>query len=382
MAETEELALYIHYPWCIQRCPYCDFNAHGITGIEGRNKSTQDLSAEWAHALRTNLQSDLPIVEQKALTSLYIGGGTPSLIHPHDLESVLEAVKQWQPIDGIEVTMECNPGSIEHFDLQSYADIGINRLSLGVQSLDALQLHNLGRIHNAEQALTIIEKSLATFDRVNVDLMYGLPQQSAEEAVQDIEQVLSLGVRHLSWYQLTIEPSTPFYTQNLVLPTEEVLLETEEQARSVINRYGLHQYEVSAWSSDKHQCRHNLNYWRFGDYLGIGPGAHSKIGVQRWACLKQPRSWLEHPSKKVLTRTLSEHDLKLEFLMNALRLSEGFYFADYECATGLTFAGSELASTIDYLAEQGVMVVDESSCVLSSRGQKILDLVLTALVPT
>ena len=324
-------ALYIHYPWCIKKCPYCDFNSH-----------TQDktLETSYINALIKDLKNDLELVKGRTLSSIFFGGGTPSLMSVQSIEKILNAVSKYgQLADNIEITLEANPGTLEAGRFQGYRQAGVNRLSIGVQSFDNQQLKNLGRIHNKQQAIKAIESAIsAGFTQVNLDLMYALPHQTQQQALADLTQACAFGTTHLSWYQLTIEPNTLFYNKPPVLPEHDQLWEIQQAGQNYLQTKGFKQYEISAYSQIGAQCQHNLNYWSFGDYLGIGAGAQAKISqqnqiIRRWK-KKNPRDFIQGPAIAG-ENSLNQSDLILEFMMNALRLTQGIEKKRFIETTGL-----------------------------------------------
>ncbi len=345
LTELPPLSLYIHTPWCIRKCPYCDFNSH---------TSKQIPETAYLQALLADLDSDRQYIQRRPLRSIFIGGGTPSLLSPEFYKTLLANINDkmdWA--DDIEITMEANPGTVEQKSFAGYREAGINRLSLGIQSFDDQKLDALGRIHGgaeAQRAITIAQQS--GFDNFNLDLMHGLPGQTEQEALQDIEIALSFNPPHLSWYQLTIEPNTEFYSRPPVLPEDDDLWQIQEAGQALLKRHHLAQYEVSAYATEKHQAKHNLNYWQFGDYLGIGAGAHGKTStitpsgstILRYQKTRQPDAYLKRiDNYKASQQCLASEDLPLEFLMNAMRLNKGVSEALYSKATGLALKSLEPA---------------------------------------
>ena len=327
----------MHLPWCVRKCPYCDFNSHtaGDSAPRGRylRALIADIGAEAVHA------------NGRELVSVFLGGGTPSLFTPDEIALLLDAVgEHFSLAADIEITMEANPGTVECGDPDGYRAAGVNRLSIGAQSFSQKSLALLGRIHSVDDiARSMQEASAAGFDSVNLDLMYGLPQQGVDEALADIESALALQPQHLSWYQLTLEPNTVFHARPPKgLPDEERLADIQDSGQAMLKERGFDQYEVSAWSRDGQQCRHNLNYWSFGDYLAAGAGAHGKLtdadGVHRYTKPANPLSYMqaiETGESSPLPAPLSESELLFEFMLNALRLREGFDEALFEERTGL-----------------------------------------------
>lgn len=361
------LSLYIHIPWCVKKCPYCDFNSHTLT----KDDILTAPFDEYVDALIADIDSQLEFVAGRTIGSIFIGGGTPSILPVAHYQRLFDALKAKLIFDTqIEITLETNPGTLEHAPFGEYLALGINRLSIGVQSFCDDALHNLGRIHKKQEAINaIIQAKQAGFKRINVDLMYGLPKQTTGLAIQDIQTALELGVSHLSWYQLTIEPNTAFYRNTPTLPSDDSLEQIETAGRQLLEQAGFVNYEVSAWvGADDTPCRHNLNYWQFGDYLAIGAGAHGKVtllnhpnfanGVYRFYKSRLPKDYLNHDKhpKMVKFEKIQEADLPFEFMMNALRLAKGTDITTFEQRTGL------LVSTIDNellpLQHQGFMVFD------------------------
>ena|SRR3990167_780759 len=319
------LSLYIHIPWCIRKCPYCDFNSH-----ETKQTIPEKLYVE---TLMQDLDTYLPKLSHKELVSIFFGGGTPSLFSATAIEKILSGVHQrFSLSSSTEITLEANPGTIEQKKFSDFRAAGINRLSLGIQSFQNEKLNSLGRIHNSETAQqAILQAKKAGFQNMNLDIMYGLPHQSIKEAIHDLHIAITNEPKHISWYQLTIEPNTYFYRYPPKLPHDTLTWEMQEQGQALLAEKGYVQYEVSAYSHLQHQCIHNKNYWEFGDYLGIGAGAHSKLSalninkITRHAQVKLPRDYLDLKKKKTATHSeLSEKDKIFEFMLNALRLSHGF----------------------------------------------------------
>ncbi len=315
-------SLYAHFPWCVKKCPYCDFNSHPLDGSLANDR--------YIDALILDLNTQRAAHDTHRFTTVFFGGGTPSLFDPADFGRLLAQVS----CDG-EVTMEANPGTTEHADFAAYARAGINRLSLGVQSFSATMLQRLGRIHSAEDAARAVRAARrGGFENINLDIMYGLPEQTLDEALMDLRRAISLAPEHISWYQLTIEPKTAFHSRPPTLPDETLLADMEAHGWLLLNEAGYRRYEVSAWSQPDRACQHNLNYWRFGDYLGIGAGAHGKLGRQRTDKAKAPSRYLSAPAETNY-RTLVDDDLRFEYLLNALRLVEGTSWDVFTERTGL-----------------------------------------------
>ena len=328
--EAIPLGLYIHIPWCERKCPYCDFNSHATRHAEPIPEQ------HYIDALLRDLEHELPLVWGRHISSIFIGGGTPSLFSADALASLLQGVRARLPVTAnAEITLEANPGSADAGRFSGYRQAGINRLSIGIQSFNDHHLHTLGRIHNAEQAQRAVQLAAAAdFAHINLDLMFGLPEQTPEQAAQDLDIALqlthSLPLGHLCWYQLTLEPNTLFHSQPPPLPSDDRIAAIHAQGIQQLKQAGLQRYEISAYSKPGQRCRHNLNYWEFGDYIGIGAGAHGKISshdrIQRRWRHRHPRQYMQQALAGTPLSgdsTLNREDLILEFMMNALRLQEG-----------------------------------------------------------
>lgn len=329
------LSLYIHIPWCIRKCPYCDFNSHTTELIPEQ---------DYIKALQQDLISELEGGEQRPLQSIFIGGGTPSLFSAESIAQILFFTRQHLDFaENIEITLEVNPGSAEQEKFYGYRRAGVNRLSIGIQSFNETHLQALGRVHNQQEALCAAASARqAGFDNFNLDLMHGLPQQTREQALEDLHQAIALQPSHLSWYQLTIEPNTAFYSAPPQLPADDQLADIQSAGEQRLAASGFEQYEVSAYSQLGSQSRHNLNYWLFGDYIGIGAGAHGKITghnsgqLQRNWKTRTPKDYINAQGKRLAgSRVLGSDELALEFMMNTLRLSQGFDLALFSQRTGL-----------------------------------------------
>lgn len=321
------LSLYIHVPWCVRKCPYCDFNSHKA----GNNLP----EVAYVDALLADLEQELPLVWGRTIQSIFIGGGTPSLFSAEAYDRLFSGLRALLPIKAdAEITMEANPGTFEAARFRDYRQLGINRLSIGIQSFDNNALQRLGRIHDGIEAQKAVDIAYqAGFDNVNLDLMFGLPGQTEAEAIADVTTAIALVPQHISYYQLTIEPNTLFYQQPPTLPDDDPIIDWQEANQVRLAEAGYQQYEVSAYAKTGKQCRHNINYWRFGDYLGIGAGAHGKISdaaqqsIVRRVKQKQPQAYLDtaHCDKVLLKQEpLQIRDIGFEFMLNALRLTEGF----------------------------------------------------------
>ena len=369
------LSLYIHIPWCVRKCPYCDFNSHE------RAERPED---DYLHALLADLEGDLRDVAGRSIETVFIGGGTPSLMSADFYRQLFHRLRERLTFaPDAEITLEANPGTLEAGRFAGFREAGINRLSIGVQSFNADHLQVLGRIHGPQEAHAAVREARdAGFDNINLDLMHSLPGQSAEQALQDLQQALDLGPEHLSWYQLTIEPNTAFYRAPPTLPDDDAIADTEQAGLAFLADHGLQRYEVSAFARPERQCRHNLNYWRFGDYLGIGAGAHGKITrpaedqILRYRKTRLPEHYLADPAG---ARRGDEpiEDRLLEVLLNALRLVDGIDRDILLARTGLTPAAVE--ATLAPLRHSGLLVADPQRMACTPLGLRYLNTVLQRL---
>lgn len=332
------LAIYVHTPWCVKKCPYCDFNSHTFDNAIPEKK--------YVSALLEDLEQILPEIWGRRITSIFIGGGTPSLFSAESIDNLLSGIRaRIQCIADIEITLEANPGTVEQNKFNEFYHAGINRLSIGIQSFDNEKLLSLGRIHDSKEAHTAIETAQhAGFNNINLDLMFGLPQQTIEQGINDLQQAIEHKPAHISWYQLTIEPNTLFYNHPPATPDDDYIFELQQAGQSLLNNHSYHQYEISAYAKNKNQCQHNLNYWQFGDYIALGAGAHGKItradqqSVYRYWKIRQPQAYMNAPANERTsdTQTISNNDLVYEFMLNALRLKNGFDVSLFETHTGLS----------------------------------------------
>ena len=329
-------SLYVHMPWCVKKCPYCDFNSYLAPKLIPQE--------QYLRALCQDLEQFLPLIATRQLTSIFFGGGTPSLFAAKHVDSFLQFIyKKLKPSRQIEITLEANPGTVDSNNLPGYIKAGVNRISLGAQSFSADKLKTLGRIHDPNdiyKAVEILAKSnLANF---NIDIMYGLPEQNIDEAIYDLEQAWQLSPKHISWYQLTLEPNTNFYKKPPRLPPDETIWQTQQQGASFLKGKGFERYEISAFAKEDFQCKHNLNYWQFGDYLGIGAGAHSKLTVDnniiRYERAKTPKIYLDTAANLPSGKKLTKSDLIFEFVLNHSRLLAGFSKSTFEKQTQLPFS--------------------------------------------
>ncbi|MGF1689139.1 radical SAM family heme chaperone HemW [Photobacterium japonica] len=376
------LSLYIHIPWCVQKCPYCDFNSHAL--------KTAIPELDYIDALIEDLEIDLAAYglnnSQRPLHSIFIGGGTPSLISPEEIGRLLQAVQQRLPFsDDIEITMEANPGTVEAGRFDAYRAVGVNRISIGIQSFQDEKLTRLGRIHGGDEAIKAAQLATnAGLNSFNIDLMHGLPNQSVDDALSDLKQAIALNPPHLSWYQLTIEPNTLFYSKPPTLPDDDDLWDIFEQGHQLLAEAGYVQYEISGYSKPGKQCRHNLNYWRFGDYLGIGCGAHGKISfadgtITRTVKVKHPRGYLNAAKPYLDQETqVADSERPFEFFMNRFRLLEACPKQDYPDRTGLPL--STIAEPIEWALAQGYLVDNGEEWQITEHGKLFLNDLLAAFV--
>ncbi|NIP14316.1 MAG: radical SAM family heme chaperone HemW [Pseudomonadales bacterium] len=360
------IGLYAHFPWCVRKCPYCDFNSHPLRGSLNEAGYVSALIAD----LRSNLPGDVNI------STVFFGGGTPSLFQAESFAALLEEVAP-QLAEDAEVTMEANPGTTEHSDLRAYREAGINRLSIGAQSFDDAALKRLGRIHHADETSDCATRARAAgFENINIDLMYGLPHQTPDQAIGDLEAALALAPEHISWYQLTIEPRTEFARRPPQVPHEDEIAETEHLGRERLEEAGFERYEVSAYARPYRLSRHNVNYWSFGDYVGIGAGAHGKLTtgrtVARTVKASQPRLYLQDPESQE-QQNVDADLLPFEFMLNALRLRDGVPLETFKQRTGLSL---EVLDPIwGELADEGL--VHRHRIATTPEGYRYLDSVIS-----
>ena len=354
------LALYIHFPWCEKKCPYCDFNSHQIKDVANLAGGFDE--QRYINALIADLETELPNIWGRQVHSIFIGGGTPSLLSAAGMDQLLCAVRARINLEpDAEITMEANPGSVEAEKLAGFAKAGINRVSLGIQSFQDEQLKALGRIHNGAEAKHAVQIALNNFKSVNLDLMYGLPNQSLEAARSDIEMALSFQTPHLSLYNLTLEPNTYFANFPPKLPSDDEIDAIFEQNLALLTGAGYQRYEVSAYAKKDQECKHNLNYWRFGDYIGIGAGAHGKISypakITRQVRERHPQTYMQAMETKgnalIETREIPVKDLPFEFMLNALRLIEGVPSADFLDRTGIDL--SAIQKDLQVAVQKGLL---------------------------
>jgi putative oxygen-independent coproporphyrinogen III oxidase len=368
------LALYIHFPWCARKCPYCDFNSH----------AARDGVPEQAYidALLKDLEQEIPAVWGRTVQTVFLGGGTPSLFSATAIDRLLSGTRACLPLNpDAEITLEANPGTVEQAKFAGYRAAGVNRLSIGVQSFSDPRLQALGRVHSAAEAVRAAQVARdAGFDNFNLDLMFGLPGQDVAGAIADLETATQLNPAHLSWYQLTIEPNTLFHARPPVLPDDDLSWAIQEAGQSHLAAHGYTQYEVSAYAQARRRCRHNLNYWRFGDYIGIGAGAHSKLTdtgqgtiARRWK-KRQPQAYLASAGTTACLegrRLLGVGDAVFEFALNRLRLREGFALADFANVCGL--GPERIIPLLEQAAAEGLLTLNEDGVRHTERGWRFLN---------
>ncbi len=388
MLQLPPLALYIHIPWCIRKCPYCDFNSHQA------NDAVPE--ADYVAALRADLEQDVSLAQGRKLTSIFFGGGTPSILSAQAIGRILQDAEQLVGFEeDIEITLEANPGTFEQERFRGFRAAGVNRLSIGIQSFNDTQLALLGRVHGRSEALRAVDVARAAgFDNINLDLMHGLPKQSVADAQADLQQAIALTPEHISWYQLTIEQNTVFYSAPPRLPDEDILADIQDAGVGLLAEAGYRQYEISAYAQADKRARHNINYWQFGDYLGIGAGAHGKItspaqqGIARLWKTRLPKHYLDNRNKISPAvaghqntylgggEVLQQHALPLEFLLNGLRLVEGVPVVYFQQRTGLPF--NALEPQWSELTQKGLVQVDDGIMKTTALGQRFLNNVLEA----
>ncbi len=366
------LSLYIHLPWCIKKCPYCDFNSHALTVGEVPEKRYLD-------ALVADLEAALPLIWGRSIQSIFIGGGTPSLFSPQAIDRLLGDVRaRLKLAPDCEITLEANPGTFETDRFRAFRSAGVTRLSIGVQSFNDANLKALGRVHDAAQARAAVHEAAAAFDTFNLDLMYALPGQTLETLAQDVKTALGFSPPHISIYHLTVEPNTYFAKFPPALPDEDTASDMMDLITDMTGAAGLHRYEVSAYARDSHKCRHNLNYWQFGDYLGIGAGAHSKLSfahrIQRQVRFREPVSYMERAlSGHCVAQDIevSRNDLPFEFMLNALRLKNGFALNQFAQRTGLGLTA--IQDGLQKAEQKGLIERDLSRVKATVRGYDFLN---------
>ena len=379
LAQLPPLALYVHIPWCVKKCPYCDFNSHQAKGDVPERA--------YIEALVSDLEFALPDVWGRRVQSVFFGGGTPSLFSAAAIETLISAFRARLTLAAdCEITLEANPGTFEAEKFRGYHEAGVNRLSIGIQSFNPKHLKALGRIHDDGEARRAIEIAQGHFDNINLDLMYALPEQTPQEARADARAALAAGTAHLSFYHLTLEPNTHFYRHPPALPDEDAAASMQDAIAEALAGDGYIHYETSAWSKPGRECRHNLNYWRFGDYLGIGAGAHGKLSfrdrITRTARWKQPKEYLERIAEGRPTqesREVERADLVFEFMMNTLRLTEGFPVGSFFDRTGLQIAAAE--KPLREAEARGLIVRDHERIQPTDLGRRFLNDLLQLFLP-
>ncbi len=383
VAKLPPLSLYIHIPWCIRKCPYCDFNSHAVRG--------EIPQQEYIDALLADLLRESPAAQGREIDTIFIGGGTPSLFTAEGIADILQGAAKIIPFaKDIEITMEANPGTFEQERFTGFKDAGVNRLSIGVQSFNDQHLQQLGRIHTGADAQKAIAAAVDIgFDHLNIDLMHGLADQSCEQALQDIQTAIDLGCDHLSWYQLTIEPNTEFHNHPPVLPESDILWDIQQHGQALIASAGFDQYEVSAYAKPNSQARHNINYWQFGDYIGIGAGAHGKVSFidEQSQALQIHRRWKQRSPKAYLTNIdplggqnlIAADELPFEFMMNALRLKAGVPAHYYQERTGQSL--EKIQQALKKAQNQGLLELDVDKRIIPTKqGALFLNDLLTHFI--
>ncbi|ASP16754.1 radical SAM family heme chaperone HemW [Neisseria sp. 23W00296] len=373
LAALPPLSLYIHIPWCIKKCPYCDFNSHSL-----KNGLPEEA---YIDALLADLQTELPNIWGRPVETIFFGGGTPSLFQAASIDRLLSGLRSLLRLQPeAEITLEANPGTFEIEKFKGFKDAGITRLSIGVQSFNDTMLGRLGRVHNGGEALRAIDTALKLFEKVNIDLMYALPGQTVQTALNDVNTAIATGAGHISAYHLTMEPNTPFgHTPPRGLPQDEAALDIEDAVHGALGGAGFLHYETSAFARPQMQCRHNLNYWQFGDYIGIGAGAHGKISfpdrIERTVRRRHPNDYLaamqRNPSDGIERKTVSADDLPFEFMMNALRLAEGVPAALLQERTGISSA--RIMAQIETARRKGLLENDPTVFRPTAQGRLFLN---------
>jgi oxygen-independent coproporphyrinogen-3 oxidase len=365
------LSLYIHIPWCVRKCPYCDFNSHEARGVFSEK--------EYVAALVRDLEMALPLIWGRKVYTVFFGGGTPSLLSGEAVEEILRQVRMLLPLDiNAEITLEANPGTVEAGKFRQFRDAGVNRLSLGIQSFNDVHLQALGRIHTADEAKRAIEIAQHCFENINLDLMYALPSQTQEQALQDVKTALGFSPQHLSCYHLTLEPNTLFHLNPPPLPDDDASSDMQQQIEELLAAHGYQHYETSAFAQPQRRSRHNLNYWQFGDYLGIGAGAHSKLSfhdkVLRQMRHKQPQAYIDAVARGEPVQEqheVSHQDIAFEFMMNALRLNAGFDSALFTERTSLPLLS--IRRELDEAEKRGLLSRDIKRIAPTLLGQRFLN---------
>jgi oxygen-independent coproporphyrinogen-3 oxidase len=365
------LSLYIHIPWCVRKCPYCDFNSHEARGAFPEK--------EYVAALVRDLEMALPQIWGRKVYTVFFGGGTPSLLSGESITEILRNVRMLLPLDiNAEITLEANPGTVEASKFAAFRDAGVNRLSMGIQSFNDAHLQALGRIHSADEARRAIEIAQQHFDNFNLDLMYALPKQTLEEALQDVRTALTFTPNHLSCYHLTLEPNTLFHRNPPPLPDDDASSDMQQHIETLLAEHGYEHYETSAFAQPNRRAKHNVNYWKFGDYLGIGAGAHSKLSfpdkIIRQARYKQPQAYMQQVAKDAPIQTenqVTRDELPFEFMMNALRLNEGFDATLFNERTSLSLLN--IQRELNEAEQRGLLFRDHQRIAPTKQGQRFLN---------
>jgi len=376
------LSLYIHVPWCVRKCPYCDFNSH---------KSPEQIPEDaYVDALIRDLEQEVPLVWGRTIQSIFIGGGTPSLFSAEAYDRLFSSIRALLPLSPhAEITLEANPGTFEQERFADYLALGINRLSIGIQSFNDQSLQALGRIHDKDQAIKAVETAHKVgFENFNLDLMFGLPHQTAATAQNDIETAIALEPAHISYYQLTIEPNTLYYQQPPTLPDDDPIIDWQIDSQARLTKAGYQQYEVSAYAKEDRQCQHNFNYWQFGDYLGIGAGAHGKItdaaqqSITRRSKQKQPQAFIEsagNPDVVLTEEIINQKDIGFEFMLNALRLTDGFPTPLFYQHAGVPI--SQIDKALEQAQQQGLLERDIHFIRPTAKGHRYLNSLIELFLP-
>ena len=376
------LSLYIHIPWCVRKCPYCDFNSHEMRGIpspQGEGSIPVALERQYVAALVRDLEMALPQIWGRKIYTVFFGGGTPSLLSGDAITEILRNVRMLLPLSGgAEITLEANPGTVEADKFAAFRDAGVNRLSMGIQSFNDAHLQALGRIHSADEAHRAIEIARQYFDNFNLDLMYALPKQTLDEALRDVRTALSFAPDHLSCYHLTLEPNTLFHRNPPPLPDDDASGEMQQRIEELLAAHGYEHYETSAFAQPGRAARHNLNYWKFGDYLGIGAGAHSKLSfpdkIIRQVRYKQPQAYMQQAAKDAAIQTESQvtrQELAFEFMLNALRLNAGFEATLFAERTSLSLL--DIQRELNEAQQRGLLFRDHRRIAPTPMGQRFLN---------
>jgi len=375
--EHNAISLYIHMPWCIKKCPYCDFNSHTLQGSLPET--------DYIERVLEDLEQYQDTLQDRSISTIFIGGGTPSLFSGAGLKMLIDHIKKQYPTFAqLEITMEANPGTLEQQRFSDFLNAGVNRLSLGIQSFNDTYLETLGRIHNSQQAINATSQAQQQgFDNINIDLMFGLPGQSEQQALNDLQQAIALKPQHISWYQLTIEPNTYFNKFPPTLPENDAIADMQLAGQNILTKHGFIQYEISAYAQQNKQCQHNVNYWQYGDYLGIGAGAHSKITnngkIHRHWNVKNPKDYLnKHKPFTQNSKTISSDEIILEYLMNRMRLYSPITAHEFIKATGKSFG--DIQARLDNLISNELITQTPTTIALTAKGHLFLNDILQAFI--